>query len=178
MHWGPQAAFANLERALALLQRNALPEGRYRVQVIANYLRELDQLLNLLIDEVAIAADPIRFARATLSRQRNTAAKLDNLRRLLQIPNPDDRRLRAIGRSRDCLFHCKGIVRRPDQRGGDSMTAGWPDEHFALRTFALGGPLGLAKRDLDDVCRFYGEIARSLITDRISTSAAPFSTLP
>lgn len=178
MHWSAQAAFVNLERALAFLQRNALPEGRYRTRVIANYLRELDQLLNLLIDEVAIATDPVRFARASLSRQRNTAAKLDRLRRLLRIPNPDDRRLRAIGRSRDCLFHCKGIVRRPDERGGDIMSAGWPDGHVALRPFALGAPLGLAKPDLDDVCRFYGAIARSLIADKTSTSDVTFSTLP
>ncbi len=103
------------------------------------------------------------FERAYLTRQRNTAAKLNHLRTLLKIPNKDDHRLRAIGRARACLHHCGGIVRRPDRSTDNIMTAGWFDSNGALQTFALGAVLVFTRRDFDDVCDFYHDIAKALI---------------
>jgi hypothetical protein len=158
----PRGAFANISRAIRFLEDGIFPEGPYRVRVIANHLRELDRFLNLLIDEVAIASGHPGFDPARLARQRNTAAKLGAVRHLLALPNPDDHRLRAIGRTRDCLFHCAGIARHPDRRGSRLMTSGWRDGTNGLRQFALGQALIPDKRDLDDLCRFYAHIARTL----------------
>jgi hypothetical protein len=96
--------------------------GRYRAKVIGNGLRELDRFLNLLIDAVSDADGlPVRPG------QRNTANKLSAYRAAKSLPNRDDGRLRALARSRDCLFHCGGRVRRGDRRDGVAMTVGWPE---------------------------------------------------
>lgn len=140
--------------------------GQLRAKVIGNGLRELDRFLNVMIDEVArliapVAIDPARFA-----GQRNTANKLRLIRALMGLPSPDHGRLRAIGRSRDCLFHCIGIVRRGDQRHDCQMTAGWPpsnDSEFAPGlTVTIGEPLDILPIDLARVCRFYDRVAHDL----------------
>jgi hypothetical protein len=134
--------------------------GRYRAKVIGNGLRELDRFLNLLIDAASDAEGlPVRPG------QRNTANKLAAYRAALALPNDDDRRLRALGRSRDCLFHCGGRVRRGDHRGGMTMTVGWserPGADVPLDRVTIGQELTVTRGDLDDVCRFYRRIAHEL----------------
>ncbi|HEX7851968.1 MAG TPA: hypothetical protein VF485_19705 [Sphingomonas sp.] len=134
--------------------------GRYRAKVIGNGLRELDRFLNLLIDAASDAEGlPVRPG------QRNTANKLAAYRAAMALPNDDDRRLRALGRSRDCLFHCAGRVRRGDRRDDMTMTVGWPERpsgDMPLDRVTIGQELTVTRGDLDDVCRFYRRIARDL----------------
>ncbi|WP_066806249.1 hypothetical protein [Sphingomonas asaccharolytica] len=134
--------------------------GRYRAKVIGNGLRELDRFLNLLIDAASTAEGlPVHPG------QRNTANKLAAYRTAKSLPNDDDARLRALGRSRDCLFHCGGRVRRGDRRGAMAMTVGWPARAgygSALDSVMVGQDLNVTRGDLDDVCLFYREIARDL----------------
>jgi hypothetical protein len=134
--------------------------GRYRAKVIGNGLRELDRFLNLLIDAASDAQGlPVRPG------QRNTANKLAAYRAAMALPNHDDRRLRALGRSRDCLFHCGGRVRRGDRRDAMTMTVGWPERlgcDAPLDRVTIGQELTVTRGNLDDVCRFYRRIARDL----------------
>jgi hypothetical protein len=142
-------------------ERRAI-EGRYRAKVIGNGLRELDRFLSIAIDEAATLIAPD----LDLSRTRNTANKLRTFRIATGATSPEHDRLRAIGRSRDCLFHCGGIVQRGDRRGGALMTAGWPpsdaDSASPGRVLAIGDRLSVAPIDLDRVCRFYDAIADAL----------------
>lgn len=137
--------------------------GPLRNKVIGNSLRELDRFLSVLIDEIAGMVLP-REASAGFARQRNTANKYRTLRLALVLPSPDHARLRAIGRSRDCLFHCGGIVRRGDRRGDRLMTAGWarPDSPGVVQ-IAIGERLPIAAADLVQLCRFYDALAGDLL---------------
>jgi hypothetical protein len=134
--------------------------GRYRAKVIGNGLRELDRFLNLLIDAASDAE-----GLSVRPGQRNTANKLAAYRAAMALPNHDDRRLRALGRSRDCLFHCGGRVRRGDRRDAMTMTVGWPERlggNAPLDRVSIGQELTVTRGDLDDVCRFYRRIAHEL----------------
>jgi hypothetical protein len=137
--------------------------GPLRNKVIGNSLRELDRFLNLLIDEIAAAILP-REDSARFERQRNTANKYRALRAAMALPSPDHARLLAIGRSRDCLFHCGGIVRRGDRRGDRVMTAGWvrPDSARAVQ-IAIGERLAIDAADLAQLCGFYDALAGDLL---------------
>jgi len=142
--------------------------GRYRAKVIGNGLRELDRFLNLLIDAASDAE-----GLAVRPGQHNTANKLAAYRAAMALPNDDDRRLRALGRSRDCLFHCGGRVRRGDRRNGSTMTVGWsgqPGRDLPLDRVTIGQQLTVTRGDLDDVCRFYRRIAHELCS---AASQAP-----
>jgi len=134
--------------------------GRHRAKVIGNGLRELDRFLNLLIDAASTAEGlPVH------PDQRNTANKLSAYRAAKSLPNHDEARLLALGRSRDCLFHCGGRVRRGDRRGAVTMTVGWPVRAGCgapLDRVMVGQDLTVTRGDLDDVCLFYREIARDL----------------
>lgn len=134
--------------------------GRYRAKVIGNGLRELDRFLNLLIDAASTAEGlPVHPG------QRNTANKLSAYRTAKSLPNHDGDRLRALGRSRDCLFHCGGRVQRGDRRGAMAMTVGWPAEtgcDAPLDRVRIGQDLTVTRGGLDDVCLFYRRIAHEL----------------
>jgi len=134
--------------------------GRYRAKVIGNGLRELDRFLNLLIDAASTAEGlPVHPG------QRNTANKLSAYRTAKSLPNHDGDRLRALGRSRDCLFHCGGRVQRGDRRGAMAMTVGWPAEtgcDAPLDRVTIGQDLTVTRGGLDDVCLFYRRIAHEL----------------
>jgi hypothetical protein len=134
--------------------------GCYRAKVIGNGLRELDRFLNLLIDAVSSAEGlPVRPG------QHNTANKLSAYRATKSLPNHDEDRLRALGRSRDCLFHCGGRVRRGDCRDAVAMTVGWPGRaanDAPLDRVMVGQDLTVTRGDLDDVCLFYRRIANDL----------------
>ena len=135
-------------------------DGRYRAKVIGNGLRELDRFLNLLIDAASNAEGlPIRPG------QHNTANKLSAYRAAKSLPNHDDGRLRALGRSRDCLFHCGGRVGRGDRRNTMTMTVGWPEQpgcDAPLDRVMVGQQLIVTRGDLEDVCRFYRRITHEL----------------
>ena len=134
-------------------------EGRYRAKVIGNGLRELDRFLNVLIGEVA------RSCGVPLPRgQDNTANKLHSLRQAMGAPDPDHARLRAFGRTRECLFHCAGTVGRGDVRGGTMLTTGWR-EASGLRRVAVGTELIVSGGDIADACSFYEDLAGQLLVE-------------
>lgn len=146
------------------------PDDRLRARVIGNGLRELDRFLNLLIGEVARSlAVPIPVD------EHHTANRLRRLRHALGITDPDHARLMAIGRSRACLFHCWGMVRRADQPGERGMTSGWwaaGGEARALRVVALGDRLAVSATDLAEMCRFYEILAGELLGQAMARPAA------
>lgn len=115
---------------------NARPDPR-RARLLGNALRELDQFLRNLADVVDIAGDS---------------------------EAPHRPRLHALSRSRACLFHCEGVVRRPDQRGGGWMTAGWSTSGAALDQIPLGDFLRPTGADLRSICRFYDRLAADLVS--------------
>ncbi len=136
--------------------------------MIGNGLRELDRFLSVLLDEVALAAGWERADLRRLANVRNTANKLGMIHGWLGLPIDDLPRLRALGRSRDCLFHCNGVVRRGDERRASSMTVGWPADANGDGTgarLALGESLAVSLSDLAWVCAFYERIAGDLVED-------------
>jgi hypothetical protein len=142
-------------------------DGRYRSKVIGNGLRELDRFLSIMIDEVAATIDLGETELHFLRGRTNTANKLGLINAALTRDHPDHARLRALGRSRDCLFLGDGLVRRADERHGSSMTAGWPasggGEDGVMMTMAIGSRLEADMIDIDRVCRFYGRLADDLL---------------
>lgn len=136
--------------------------GPHRAKVIGNSLRELDGFLNLLIDEVARSVLPFDD-QAAFRRQRNTANKLRTIRAAMAMPSPDHARLRAIGRSRDCLVYCGGIVRRGDGRGEMKMTAGWPWTGRGDRRLGMGDRLDIGRENLAELCAFYDAVVIDLL---------------
>lgn len=166
---------AELARAHATLQRGAdflaqgladtgprrAIEGRYRARLLGNGLRELDRFLSLLIDALAGA-----HGIALPAGERETANKLARLRAVTGTPHRDHARLTALARSRDCLFHCEGLVRRGDRRGDAAMTVGWPmRDGAALPRVAIGERLSLSGAELDEICGFYRAIAAQLLNE-------------
>jgi hypothetical protein len=140
--------------------------GRYRAKVIGNGLRELDRFLNVLLDEVAIAA-----GRPASPAERNTANKLRALLPEAAQPRGEHARLRALGRARDCLFYCGGVVTRGDAAGSTWLTVGWSDARDRagpLTRFRVGERLAITGEDVADICHFYLAIATRL------TAATPY----
>lgn len=135
-------------------------------KVLGNGLREIDRFLSLLIDAVADALALCPVTRTSLARQHNTARKLATLRTAMALANPDDAALRAIGRSRACLFHTGGIVRAGSPRS--MPTRGWadPDERRddqPATGLAIGSPLPVSALDLHRIGQFYDRIATDLL---------------
>ncbi|MET0307494.1 MAG: hypothetical protein ABW023_02205 [Sphingomonas sp.] len=134
-------------------------DGRFRAKVIGNGLRELDRFLNVLIGELA------RSCGVTLTRgQDNTANKLHSLRRAMGTLDPDHARLRAFGRTRECLFHCAGMVGRGDARDGAMLTTGWREPR-GLRRVAVGTELIVSAGDIADACDYYEALASQLLVE-------------
>jgi hypothetical protein len=123
---------------------------------IGNSLRELDRFLSVLIDEVAAAIEPTGLDRAAFSQQRNTANKLRTIRTAMALPSPDDQRLRAIGRDRDCLFHCAEIRRYGDRRTRREAA-------MLPRRIAHAERLIPDTAQLSDYCRLYDRIVADLL---------------
>jgi hypothetical protein len=130
---------------------------RLRSRVIGNGLRELDRFLNILIDEAAC-----RRHLPIAPRQRNTANKLQEFWSKIGVPSDGLVRLRALGRSRDCLFHCDGIARRADVDDTRVMTLGWPGKNGLLQTARLGSAINVKQTDLQSVRAFYNQLADDL----------------
>jgi hypothetical protein len=134
-------------------------EGRFRPKVIGNGLRELDRFLNVLIGEIA------RSCGVTLKRgQDNTANKLRSLRGAMGTSDPDHARLRAFGRTRECLFHCAGRVARGDARDGAMLTTGWCAAR-GLRRVAVGSELQVSAGDIAEACSYYEALAGRLLAE-------------
>lgn len=135
--------------------------GPYRAKVIGNGLRELDRFLQLLVLAIAAARGI-----ALPEQERHTANLVARLREALGVADPDRARLLALGRTRDCLFHCGGLVRRGDARGGAVMTIGW---HGAgggtLLRVAVGERLDPSARELLDICLYYRALAARLLSE-------------
>lgn len=168
-----EAAHATLVRGAAFLGGRRMASeiaggmGAPHARAVANGLRELDNFFSVLIDEVAALTCAGHMAPAGPGRWRNTANKLRSFNAAMGFASPDHARLRALGRSRDCLFHCGGIVRRADERGGTYMTAGWPPslglEDAPLMRVVLGETLAISAMDVRRVCDFYERIAIDLV---------------
>ncbi|MEP9361278.1 hypothetical protein [Sphingomonas sp. KR3-1] len=135
--------------------------GRYRAKVIGNGLRELDRFLQHLLQALAATRGI-----ALPERERNTANKVARLRELLGVADPDRARLLALGRTRDCLFHCGGLVRRGDARDGGAMTIPWRGAgSAALRRVPLGERLELSAAELLEICHYYRALALRLFNE-------------
>ncbi len=164
-----QVAFTTLKRGTRFLTALAAeprltrpwPDGRdrgVRARFFANCLGELDRFLHILMDETAPA-----LSVAPAPDQRNAANKIACLTGEAAT-TPDRRRLRALGRTRACLWHCHGLVRRPDAPDASWMTAGWPHPRTAtLQRYRLGEHLAPAGAELADVSLFYEQLAERLI---------------
>jgi hypothetical protein len=155
-----RASAATLARATAFL--GAGHGGPFGARTFANGLRELDRFLSLLIDEVASSALPPAMDRVAFARQRNTANKLRGVRAALGLGSPDHERLRAIGRSRERLFHSAA-----PRHGVDSpqvpawlRAAGLGQER---RSGPPGRPPGTITAELGEICRFYDRLAAELL---------------
>ncbi|NIJ35285.1 hypothetical protein [Sphingomonas oligoaromativorans] len=139
--------------------------GRYRAKMIGNGLRELDRFLNILLDEVALAAGwPSADVRA-LTRLHNTGLKLDAVCVRLGMQRDDQARLRALGRCRDTLFYCDGRVQRGDTRHMPRLTMGWPEDTIsegAAADLPVGDYLAITADQIAWVCRFYARIGGEL----------------
>ncbi|WP_308813678.1 hypothetical protein [Sphingomonas sp. GV3] len=128
-----------------------------RARYLGNCLGEIDRFLSLLLDAVGDVSP-------SLQRQRNTARKIG-----LVAPDridlaADQRRLRALGRTRACLSYCRGRVCRPDDAAAQWMTAGWTDSHApTLRRYAMGDRLHPSTSDLACVGAFYQGLADTLV---------------
>ncbi|MES2337151.1 MAG: hypothetical protein V4537_03530 [Pseudomonadota bacterium] len=135
--------------------------GVHRARVIGNGFRELDRFLNGLVVAVGIQ----RGARSRVA-ENNTANALARLRDHIGIVADDGARLRALGRSRACLFYCDGVVRRPDDRGGAIMTLGWSPRGTAgeaLERAVLGTEIAITPTQIADVCAYYMAIGDGLL---------------
>lgn len=153
---------AFLRARVGMLGLPTLPEeqGR-RARMIGNALRELDHFLNILVEATQIVP-----ARHRLADRHNTARQWRDLQRSRSLSESSYPRLRALGRSRACLFHCFGIVRRADARDGAWMTAGWSSDGNTLDRVPLGEALSPSPAHLLDTCRFYDGIASDLVVLR------------
>lgn len=127
--------------------------------MIGNGLRELDRFLNVLIGEVARSCGVV-----LQRRQDNTANRLRSLRAAMAAADPDHARLRAFGRTRECLFHCGGIVGRGDARGAAMLTTGWRDA-AGLRRVRVGDALVVSAGDIADACSYYEALAGQLLAE-------------
>lgn len=140
-------------------------EGRHQAKVIGNGLRELDRFLSVLLDELGIAAGWAMADIGSLARIRNTPNKLETICLRMNIEGQHDVRLRALGRCRDALFHCDGVVRRGDCRHTQTLTRGWPSETLGgvSPMLRIGERLVVSPADLAWICAFYVRIGDSLL---------------
>lgn len=138
---------------------------RYPAKVLGNGLRELDRFLSILLDEVAAEAGWSAEDLAPLARIRNTPNKLAEVSLRMNLHARHDARLRALGRCRDTLFHCGGVVRRGDRRHAQTLTLGWPSEtpEGGSRVLRIGERLSVSQADLSWICAFYVRIGDSLL---------------
>lgn len=142
-------------------------------KVLGNGLRELDRLLDWLIVEAGRGAGLNSAAGG-----RRTDQRLRHLRGALSLSDPDQGRLRALERSRLCLYHCRGVVRLGDFPGADVMTSGWygdQQDASALRQFAIGQMLAVSSADLIEICEFYRRLADFLLTLTATVMTGAFS---
>lgn len=183
LHARPAAApQVELERAVALLLRAAYcfddvatngilahpwPSGNaagVRARYVANCLRELDTFLKGVLDEVAPTG-------AGQPREHNAANRVGRLLSAttpaptlatLRLPSvtSDADRLRALGRSRACLWHCHGLVRRTDRPEVAWMSAGWcASGSTQLRRYDVGERMMPGGPELAGVAAFYHDLA-------------------
>lgn len=133
--------------------------------MIGNGLRELDRFLSILLDEIAAEAGWSAEDLVPLARIRNTPNKLEAVCLRMNIDIGQDVRLRALGRCRDALFHCGGLVRRGDHRHAETLTLGWPRDSLqaAPRVLRMGERLSVSPADLAWICAFYVSIGDNLL---------------
>lgn len=139
--------------------------------MIGNGLRELDRFLNVLIGEVA------RSCGVILPYRRNSADQLRSLRAAMALDDGDHARLKAFGRTRECLFHCGGSVRRGDARHGAMLTTGWL-EPTGLRRVTVGGELAVSGADIAEACGYYEDLAARLLAEAALYLAARLEAVP
>lgn len=133
-------------------------EGVVKGRLLANWLRELDGFLHVVLDEVEGRTAPFDEERHSVARRLAERTGAPGT-----VFGEERVRLRALQRSQSALWHHAGFVRRPDERGGSWLTCGWREAGSSrLRRVRLGERLALGGTDLADVCRFYDELATRL----------------
>ena len=144
-------------------------DSRCRARVIGNGLRELDRFLNILLDETMTS-----HGLKARPDQRNTANKWSHFNNWRGAPPSHERRLRALGPSRNCLFYCAGRINRGDSCMTPIFTAGWPASpqcESTLRRFRVGERLEISATNLAETCAFYRMIATDLNSDCLAIAS-------
>jgi hypothetical protein len=168
----------HVARHVAPLWSADVAPASQRVRLTGNALRELDRFLNLLID-----AASVRVGMAAGPDRRHAPNKLGALSAAIggdvgfDAELAADRTLlMAVGRVRDCLHHCGGVVMRP---GGFAATSGglsWSGERYVGRTddvfVPVGDALPLSARDLLMICGTYRRVARAVVALGMSVPSA------
>jgi hypothetical protein len=127
-------------------------------KIVGNGLREMDRFLCLLLDEAARQVAPPDFDHADYSRRNNAAAKLRVFYALSGHTASGEDQLRAIGRVRACLHHCRGIVHDP------AVHADLAAASSSVRPRNIeGSRLVISFDDLAAICNFYIECAAVLM---------------
>lgn len=137
----------------------------YPAKVIGNGLRELDRFLSVFLDEFAAAGGWTSEDLVSLARIRNTPNKLEAICFRMNTETGHDTRLRALGRCRDALFHCGGLIQRGDHRHSRIFTLGWPGDAAggAPKVLDLGERFSVSAADLAWICAFYVSIADDIV---------------
>jgi len=156
-------------RARAGTGQDGLP-GASGAKVVGNGLRELDRFLSLLLDEAAGTVCSPGFDQRDFARQNNVANKIGTFYGLAGLDRPDVRRLRAIGRVRVCLHHCRGVVH--DFALWDDLSTAAGDLPGRPR---LDPPerLAVTFEDLARICEFYAQSGAGLIAVCGGTDPVP-----
>jgi hypothetical protein len=134
--------------------------GAGGAKVVGNGLRELDRFLNLLLDEAAVTILPPDFDHVAFARRHNVASKIGDLYGLAGLAAPDAGRLRAIGRVRACLHHCRGVVHDPLLWDDLGIAAGKGSES---RRHDPAERLAVSFGELGRICAFYAQSGDGLV---------------
>ena len=132
--------------------------GSVRARYVANCLRELDTFLSGLLDAVT---PPYRDQ----PRRHRSAARLGWRVHIpgSAITKDDIERLHALDRSRACMWHCHGLVRRDDRPQAVWMTASWSTPKSArLRRYRPGEWMKPDGYELTDVATFYRDLTHRI----------------
>ncbi|MHA0329667.1 hypothetical protein [Sphingomonas melonis] len=136
------------------------PRAAVRARYVGNCLRELDRFLGVLLDVSCLAPRP-----RLLTLKPDTATRIAVYETDGWDIRPAQRRLRALERSRLCLFHDAGRVGCGDVPQAGWLTSGWRDAGSPdLRRYAIGARLRPSALHLHDIAGFYAGLGDRIVS--------------